>query len=130
MNFKPYFFLSLIVAVFASLVGVGYTSSYYIFLFDFSSFLPIWKIIAAYFSISLTISGLRFLFDFLFKSWGELLFNIKLSILTIASILHPILVNGDFEMAEMYPGFAIPLYFFPTVTWLALAPFLNKINNK
>jgi hypothetical protein len=95
-------------------------------LFDFSKALPIWKIISAYFSLGLIITGIRFLFDFLLPKYGELFFNIKLGFLTIASIAHPILINGDFEMAEMYPGFAIPLYFIFSIIWLGLAPtFLN-----
>lgn len=89
--------------------------------------LPVWKIVATYFSIALIATGLRFLFDLMFPKFGELCFNIVLSFLTILSIMHPILMNGDFEMAEMYPGFAIPLYFIFTIIWLALAPtFIKK----
>jgi hypothetical protein len=75
----------------------------------------------------LIATGLRFLFDLMFQKFGELFFNIVLSFLTILSIMHPILLNGDFEMAEMYPGFAIPIYFIFTIIWLALAPtFIKK----
>ena len=126
MNFKRYFFLGVIVALIASLIGGLYAYCYYKYLFDFSKVLPIWKVIAAYFSLGLIVTGLRFLFDFLLPKYGELFFNIKLGSLTIASIAHPILINGDFEMAEMYPGFAIPLYFIFSIIWLGLAPtFLN-----
>jgi hypothetical protein len=127
MSFKRYFLLGIIAASIAALIGGLYTYSYYKYLFDFSQVLPIWKIIAAYFSLGLIVAGVRFLFDFLFPKFGELLFNIKLGFLTIASISHPILINGDFEMAEMYPGFAIPLYFIFSIIWLGLAPtFLNS----
>jgi hypothetical protein len=125
--FKNYFVLALVVAVVSSLISGIYTYNYYKYLFDFSSVLPIWKIIASYFSISLIATGLRFLFDLMFQKFGELFFNIVLSFLTILSIMHPILLNGDFEMAEMYPGFAIPIYFIFTIIWLALAStFIKK----
>jgi hypothetical protein len=125
--FKHYFFLAIITAVISSLLGGIYAYYYYKILFDFSMILPVWKIVATYFSIALIATGLRFLFDLMFPKFGELCFNIVLSFLTILSIMHPILMNGDFEMAEMYPGFAIPLYFIFTIIWLALAPtFIKK----
>jgi hypothetical protein len=125
--FKHYFFLAIITAVISSLLGGIYAYYYYKILFDFSMILPVWKIVSAYFSIALIATGLRFLFDLMFPKFGELCFNIVLSFLTILSIMHPILLNGDFEMAEMYPGFAIPLYFIFTIIWLALAPtFIKK----
>ena len=125
--FEKYFVLALVVAVVSSLISGIYTYNYYKYLFDFSAVLPIWKIIASYFSISLIATGLRFLFDLMFPKFGELFFNIKLGLLTILSIIHPILMNGDFEMAEMYPGFAIPIYFIFTIIWLVLAPtFIKK----
>ena len=125
--FEKHFVLALVVAVVSSLISGIYTYNYYKYLFDFSAVLPIWKIVAAYFSISLIATGLRFLFDLMFPKFGELYFNIVLSFLTILSIMHPILMNGDFEMAEMYPGFAIPIYFIFTIIWLALAPtFIKK----
>jgi hypothetical protein len=125
--FKKYFVLALVVAVISSLISGFYAFNYYKYLFDFSIVLPIWKIVAAYFSIALIATGLRFLFDLIFPRFGELFFNIKLGFLTIISIMHPILMNGDFEMAEMYPGFAIPIYFIFTIIWLVLAPtFIKK----
>ena len=125
--FKKYFVLALVVAVVSSFISGIYTYNYYKYLFDFSAVLPIWKIVSAYFSIALIATGLRFLFDLMFQKFGELFFNIVLSFLTILSIMHPILLNGDFEMAEMYPGFAIPIYFIFTIIWLALAPtFIKK----
>ena len=125
--FKKYFVLALVVAVISSFISGIYTYNYYKYLFDFSAVLPIWKIVATYFSIALITTGLRFLFDLIFPKFGELFFNIVLSFLTILSIMHPILLNGDFEMAEMYPGFAIPIYFIFTIIWLALAPtFIKK----
>jgi hypothetical protein len=125
--FEKYFVLALVVAVVSSLISGIYTYYYYKYLFDFSAVLPIWKIVATYFSIALIATGLRFLFDLIFPKFGELFFNIVLSFLTILSIMHPILLNGDFEMAEIYPGFAIPIYFIFTIIWLALAPtFIKK----
>ncbi len=125
--FEKYFVLALVVAVVSSLISGIYTYYYYKYLFDFSAVLPIWKIVATYFSIALIATGSRFLFDLIFPKFGELFFNIVLSFLTILSIMHPILLNGDFEMAEMYPGFAIPIYFIFTIIWLALAPtFIKK----
>lgn len=128
--FKHYFILAVISAIVASLVGGLYTSYYYKFLFDFSIVLPIWKLVAVYFSISLIVAGLRFIFDFLIVKDGEIVFNIFLAALTIVSIIHPILTNGDFEMAEMYPGFAIPLYFIFSIIWLVLAPTVLKKPSK
>jgi len=126
MKFKTYFLLGIVVASISTAIGGFYSYNYYKYMFDFSMVLPIWKLTASYFSLALIVAGIRFLFDFLLPKFGELFFNIMLGFLTIVSILHPILINGDFEMAEMYPGFAIPLYFMFSIIWLGLAPTFIK----
>ena len=96
---------------------------------NFSLILPLWKIIATYFTLGLSVSGLCFLSNRLAPKLGAIIFNIVLVFATLSSILFPIM-KEDFpetlEMTEFYPGFVIPLYFIFPLFWLALSPLIKK----
>jgi len=99
---------------------------------NFSLILPLWKIIATYFTLGLSVSGLCFLSNRLAPKFGTIIFNIVLVFATLSSILFPIM-KEDFpetlEMTEFYPGFVIPLYFILPLFWLALSPIIKKNEN-
>ena len=99
---------------------------------NFSLILPLWKIIATYFTVGLSVSGLCFLSTRLAPKFGTIIFNIVLVFATLGSILFPIM-KEDFpetlEMTEFYPGFVIPLYFIFPLFWLALSPLIKKNEN-
>ena len=107
-------------------------SKYYELIADFSSILPFWKITATFFSVGLFLAGFHFVLNKLFLKLGLLIFNITLSLLTLSSILFPIM-KADFpdslEMTEFYPGFVIPLHFILQLFWLALSPLIKKNEN-
>lgn len=127
--FKTYFLLGLAVSLISSLGASIYMTKYYELISDFSSILPLWKIITCYFSLGLIVSGLCFLSTRLASKFGTIIFNIVLVFATLGSILFPIM-KEDFpetlEMTEFYPGFIIPLYFIFPLFWLALSPLIKK----
>jgi hypothetical protein len=96
---------------------------------NFSLILPLWKIIATYFALGLSLSGLYFLSTRLAPKFGTIISNIVLVFATLGSILFPIM-KEDFpetlEMTEFYPGFVIPLHFILPLFWLALSPLIKK----
>jgi hypothetical protein len=127
--FKSYFLLGLVVSLISSLGASVYVTKYYEVMANFSLILPLWKIIATYFTLGLSVSGLCFLSNRLAPKLGAIIFNIVLVFATLSSILFPIM-KEDFpetlEMTEFYPGFVIPLYFIFPLFWLALSPLIKK----
>ena len=124
--------MGLAVSLISSLGASVYVSKYYELIADFSSILPFWKITATFFSVGLFLAGFHFVLNKLFLKLGLLIFNITLSLLTLSSILFPIM-KADFpdslEMTEFYPGFVIPLHFILPLFWLALSPLIKKNEN-
>ena len=130
--FKSYFLLGLVVSLISSLGAAVYVTKYYEVMANFSLILPLWKIIATYFTVGLSVSGLCFLSTRLAPKFGTIIFNIVLVFATLGSILFPIM-KEDFpeklEMTEFYPGFVIPLHFILPLFWLALSPIIKKNEN-
>ena len=127
--FKSYFLLGLVVSLISSLGAAVYVTKYYEVMANFSLILPLWKIIAIYFTVGLSVSGLCFLSTRLVPKFGTIIFNIVLVFATLGSIIFPIM-KEDFpetlEMTEFYPGFIIPLYFIFPLFWLVLSPIVIK----
>ena len=130
--FKSYFLLGLVVSLISSLGASVYVTKYYEVMANFSLILPLWKIIATYFTVGLSVSGFCFLSTRLAPKFGTIIFNIVLVFATLGSILFPIM-KEDFpetlEMTEFYPGFVIPLHFIFPLFWLALSPLIKKNEN-
>ena len=124
--------MGLAVSLISSLGAIIYVTKYYEVLANFSLILPLWKIIATYFTLGLSISGLCFLSNRLAPKFGSFIFNIVLVFATLSSIIFPIM-KQDFpetlEMTEFYPGFVIPLHFILPLFWLALSPLIKKNEN-
>ena len=124
--------MGLAVSLISSLGAIIYVTKYYEVLANFSLILPLWKIIATYFTLGLSISGLCFLSNRLAPKFGSFIFNIVLVFATLSSIIFPIM-KQDFpetlEMTEFYPGFVIPLHFILPLFWLALSPLIRKNEN-
>ena len=123
--------MGLVVSLISSLGASVYVTKYYEVMANFSLILPLWKIIATYFTVGLSLSGLCFLSTRLEPKFGTIIFNIVLVFATLGSIIFPIM-KEDFpetlEMTEFYPGFVIPLYFIFPLFWLVLSPIV--INNE
>ena len=58
----------------------------------------------------------------------EMVFNIIFVLLSFASILVPLVAKlpYDVDFPELFPGFAIPMHFFPALFWFALRPIFFK----
>jgi hypothetical protein len=127
MIFQRYFIAGLVVAIVSSVIGGLYASFFNAQLFDFSSILPIWKISAVYFSISLIATGLYFLLLHFFSKFGLILFNSMFVIAAVSSVMIPITAKiENVEFTEFYPIFAIPLHLVFSVVFLAISPLIIK----
>jgi len=127
--FKSYFLLGIVVALISSLGASVYVTKYYELIEDFSVILPLWKIIATYFTLGLSVSGLSYLSNRLSPKFGTIIFNIVFVFASLSSILLPIMkedIPDSIELSFFYPGFVIPLHFIFPLFWLALSPMIKK----
>ncbi len=71
----------------------------------------------------------------LFRKWfgqkADMIFNLAFTLLTFFSIIFPISITLplDLQNPEMFPGLAIPMHFFPAISWYTLKPFFFKETN-
>lgn len=82
------------------------------------------------FGCTLMSVGYIILFKYQKQQWLGLV-NMLIVILSFASIMGPIAMTLplEIEFPELLPGLAIPMHFFPALSFFALAPFFkgNKI---
>lgn len=114
------------ISLFSSIIGVAYSYISYYYLFDFSNTIPFWKIVSTYIFLGLLFSGIYYLvWEYFYRS--ILFVNVVVVLVTLVSILLPIIVNIEEDFPEMFPSFAIPLHFIFPLLWLAVFPtFINK----
>lgn len=59
-------------------------------------------------------------------------FNVLVFMLSFASMIGPIGISLPLEVAnpELFPGLAIPMHFFPALTYFGIQPFFNPEPNR
>jgi hypothetical protein len=129
--FLRIFFFGVFISFISSVVGISYGYFYYK-LFDFSSYLPLWKIAALFTLISMILCGLFWLFLLIMKKKGILVFSMILTLLSITSVIFPTLYPPKFsdsvELPEFFPSFVLPLHFIVPLFWLTFTPHFLKEN--
>jgi len=123
--FKRYFIHGLISGILAALAGIIYYRIYFFAtLADFSSILGIFRIVSLNILYGLIAAFLNWLLDFWLKQRGEIVFNFIFSIISFGLIIIPLSISLplELEFPELFPGLAIPMIFFPALSWYTLAP--------
>ena len=118
--------LGSLVALISSILGVNYVYFYYQ-IFDFSSYLPLWKVPAILTFLSFLLVGFSIVNNTIFKKNGNFITSLMLTLFSIFSIILPSLFPPRFtqeiEVPEMFPGFILPLHFLVPLFWLFLSPY-------
>lgn len=99
---------------------------------DFSKVLNAGAIIGANL-LACTIASIGFgLFSKWFKNKGEIIFNFSFAILSFASVIIPISISLplDIKNPEIFPGLAVPMHFFPVLSWLTIWPLFRETNKE
>ena len=133
MTFTKTLLLALISGIISGLICLMYSIIYSdSFFVDFSSILN-----PAGMFISSTIGTLLMSIGyFCIVKWNKAklipIANIFYSALSFGSIIGVLAFKLplDMEFPEMFPGLAIPMHFFPALSFLSLAPFFLKYSNK
>lgn len=117
--------LGSLVAMLSSIIGIVYVYFYYQ-LFDFSAYLPLWKVPAILTFLSFLLVGFSIVMNKLFKKNGNFVTSLSMTLLSIFSIILPSLFpprfSQEIEVPEMFHGFILPLHFLVPLFWLLLSP--------
>lgn len=128
--FKKALLLGIVSGLLAGAAGIVYARVYYSANeADFSKVAGTVHILAAsLFGGVLAAMGWA-LSDRLFKTKGEIVFNLLFTTISFASLLLPIghRFSPPIDTPELFPGMVIPMHFFPALGWYTLKPlFLNS----
>ncbi|MNE62419.1 hypothetical protein D3C87_152630 [compost metagenome] len=133
MNFTKGLFLGLTSGILSSVVCIAYNEIYSdAFRLDFSGILTTTGIVLSSILGCLLMSMGYVIISKLKKPVFIPWLNIVYCTLSFASIIGVLSYRLplDMESPEMFTGLAIPMHFFPTLSFLALVPFFWKLKNK
>jgi len=123
--FKRSFLLGLVSGLLAGVASLIYAKVYYNSLgADFSTVAATTSIIAASVLGGVLAAIGYWLLNKFLKTKGEIVFNFLFTILTFVSILAPLATRLPLtvEMPELFPGYTVPMHFFPALAWFTLKP--------
>jgi hypothetical protein len=127
--FKKIFFLSISAGIFSSVACIVYNRVYYFaFEIEFKKLVNPGTLIAINI-FACVIAGIGYYFIRMwFRRDHEKIFNLLFTLLSFASILAPLAISLplDIKNPELFPALAIPMHFFPAISWFAVKPFFSK----
>lgn len=129
MNWKSTFFLGILSAALSSIACIIYNKIYSTaFYVDFSKILNTAGIISSC-VIGCLLMAVGYFIAIKWKGSKLIAWmNIFYSVLSFASIVGVLSFSLplDMESPEMFPGLAIPMHFFPVLSFLTVYPFFNQ----
>ena len=127
--FKRIFFQGLTAALFTIIAAIIYTRIYFFATeADFSKVLNTVSIIGLSIIVCLLAAFLYWGMIVWLKKKGELVFNFIFSIVSFACVIIPISLTLplDIKFPELFPGLAVPMVFFPAMSWYTVKPLFTK----
>jgi hypothetical protein len=126
---KKIFFLSISAGIFSSVACIVYDRAYFFaFEIEFKKLVNPASLIAIN-MFALIIAGTGYFF---IRNWfrrdHEKIFNLLFALLSFGSILAPLAISLPLSVQnpELFPGLAIPMHFFPAISWFVVKPFFLK----
>lgn len=123
--FKRLFFWGLSAAILALAASIIYDRIYFFATeADFSRVINYGSLTGICLLSCLLAACIFWLFQKIFKSKGEIVFNFAFTIFSFGSIIVPISVQLplDLPFPELFPALAVPMHFFPAMAWYTLRP--------
>ena len=127
--FKRIFFQGLTAALFTIIAAIIYSRIYFFATeADFSKVLNTVSIIGLSIIVCLLAAFLYWGMIVWLKKKGELVFNFLFSIVSFACVIIPISLTLplDVKFPELFPGLAVPMVFFPAMSWYTVKPLFTK----
>jgi hypothetical protein len=126
---KIVFIQSLIAGILAAIAANIYNQIYFFATqVDYSAIINPGSLIGLNIFVSLLAGLLYTLFLFLFKSKGPVVFNFVYSVGSFACVIVPIAITLPLttQFPELFPGLAVPMVFFPVISWMTIDPLFKK----
>lgn len=127
--FKRIFFQGLTAAFFTIIAAIIYTRIYFFATeADFSKVLNTASIIGLSIIVCLLAAFLYWGMIAWLKKRGEIIFNFLFSIISFACVIVPVSLTLplDIKFPELFPGLAVPMVFFPALSWYTVKPLFTK----
>ena len=123
--FRRIFFHSLLAGVLSAIAAVIYNRIYF-----FVTQVNYTKVLntATFFGLSILVCLVAGFIYWALISWikktGEIVFNFLFSIGSFACVMVPISMTLplDVQFPELFPGLAVPMVFFPALSWYTVKP--------
>ena len=126
--FKKLLLLGIATAVVSSLGAIMFAKFYNDTIFDYTKILSYTSIAAGCTFVSIFAAVTFWAAQMILKSWAEFIFNAVFAIGSMASILYPISAEVQNDEFGYFMVYAIPLHFFPVLTWVTLKPLFFRKN--
>jgi hypothetical protein len=127
--FKNHFYHGLLSGIMAALEAIIYNRIHFFATeADFSRIINPGTMISLNLIACLIFSIAYFFFIKLWKKKLTIIFHLMISILSFAAIIIPISVSLplDIKNPELFPGLAVPMIFFPALTWFTFKPLFES----
>jgi hypothetical protein len=128
--FKRKFLQGILASILSAVTGIIYQHIYYFANeVDFSKVLGISKIVSFSVLACMLAVFLNYILNRLFKERAEIIFNFLFSITSFVCVMIPISITLplNVQFPELFPGLAVPMVFFPVISWFTINPlFTNK----
>ncbi len=123
--FKKHFYHGLISGIMAALAAIIYSRIHYFATeADFSKIINQGTMISLNLIVCLIISIAYFFFTGKPKKNTVIIFHLLVSLLSFAAVIIPISISLPLSIKspELFPGLAVPMIFFPALSWFTFKP--------
>jgi len=123
--FKIHFYHGLVSGIMAATAAIIYNRIHFFATqTDFSDIINTGTIISVNLIACLIISVSYYFYNLIFHKRGIVFFHVLLSILSFAVIIIPVSLSLPLTVKnpELFPGLAVPLVFFPALSWFTFKP--------
>jgi hypothetical protein len=123
--FRKHFFHGLLSGIMAAVAAIIYNRIHYFATeADFSAVINTGTMISSSLIVCMLFSIGYYYFSRFITNKRNIVFNVLISILSFAAIIIPISISLPLSVSnpELFPGLAVPMVFFPVISWYTFKP--------
>lgn len=127
--FRSHFYHGVVSGIMAAVAAIIYNRIYYFATqADFSGILNFGTIVSTSLVVCMIFSICYYFYLIIFKKKGIVYFHMLISILSFAAVIIPISVSVPLSVKnpELFPGLAVPIVFFPALSWFTFKPLFSE----
>ncbi len=127
--FRSHFYHGFVSGIMAAVAAIIYNRIYYFATqSDFSGIINFGTIVSTSLVVCMIFSICYYFYLIIFKKKGIVYFHMVISIMSFAAVIIPISVSLPLSVKnpELFPGLAVPIVFFPALSWFTFKPLFNE----